>query len=264
MKKKIILIATVALIAVLALSVMLVGCNKHYATPEEIKESGKLVVATSPDFPPFEFLQDGKAVGWDMDIAKIFADKLGVELEILSTEFDSVLSNVQTAKAHIGMAGISYSPARDKDVDFTDPVFDSTQVIMVKQGSSIKSGADLAGKVVGAQAGTVGFAIAKMDENWPTEIGAPASARSYTSGAIAVQDLEAGRIDAVILDILPATQIAANYNDIVILKDVPVFQDAYCFAVGEGNKALVDYLNVIIAEMKSDGTLDRLTAKWIG
>ncbi len=63
MKKKIILIATVALIAVLALSVMLVGCNKNYATPEEIKESGKLVVATSPDFPPFEFLQDGKAVG---------------------------------------------------------------------------------------------------------------------------------------------------------------------------------------------------------
>ena len=265
MKKKLALIATIALVAVLSLTLALAGCkDTKYATPDDIKASGKLIVTTSPDFPPFENLVDGKIVGWDIDVANIFAEKLGVQLEILSCEFDSVLSNVQTGNAHIGMAGISYSPARDKQVDFTAPVFDSTQVIMVKSGSSIKSGADLAGKTVGAQAGTVGYAIASLDPNWEADIGAPASARSYTSGAVAVQDLEAGRIDAVILDILPATQIAAQYSDIVVLSDSPVFSDSYCFAVGEGNKELVDYLNQIIAELKEDGTLEKLTAKWVG
>ena len=94
-------------------------------TIADIKASGELVVATSANFPPFEYKEGSEFVGWDMDIARYFAAKLGVELVVVDTDFDGVLSGVAAGKAHIGMAGISQNPTRDETLDFSDDVFDS-------------------------------------------------------------------------------------------------------------------------------------------
>lgn len=270
MKKIIISILLVAVLAVGAFA--MVGCNDKGitdATPEGIKEYGKLVVATNAYFPPFEYKDvDGKIIGWDMDIAKALADKLGVELVIEDMEFDSVLLAPGVNKAHIAMAGISYSPKRDENLDFSNGVFDSSQVIIVKEGSAINGPFDLAGKKVGVQSGTVGQLLAEMDPDWAGTgddvcLAAPGSVAKFTTGAEAVLALTQDKVDAVIIDKFPAQKFVENYSGTKICETT-VFDDEYAFAVKEGNKELVAWINQALEEMKADGTMEAINKKYFG
>ena len=239
------------------------------STPDGIKAYGSLVVATNAYFPPFEYKDDkGKIVGWDMDIAAALAKKLGVKLVIEDMEFDSVLLAPNANKAHISMAGISYSEKRDETLDFTVGVFNSSQVIIVKEGSSINGPFDLGGKKVGVQSGTVGQLLAQMDEDWAYYEGEaclaePGSVSKFSTGAEAVLSLTQDKVDAVIIDKFPAENFIKNYSGLKIAENT-VFDDEYAFAVKEGNKELVDWLNAAIAEMKADGTMDAINAKYFG
>lgn len=239
------------------------------STPDGIKEYGSLVVATNAYFPPFEYFDDkGNITGWDMDFAAALAKKLGVKLVVENMEFDSVLLAPGTNKAHIAMAGISYSEKRDETLDFTDGVFNSSQVIIVKNDSTITGPFDLGGKKVGVQSGTVGQLLAEMDPDWAGEgddvcLAEPASVSKYSTGAEAVLALTQGKVDAVIIDKYPAEKFVENNAGTKIL-DESVFDDEYAFAVKEGNKELVEWLNAAIAEMKADGTMDEINAKYFG
>ena len=264
------------LVIVLAM-VMIASCVFAFAackgiedsTPEGIKEYGKLVVATNAYFPPFEYKDEkGKIVGWDMDIAAALAEKLGVKLVIKNMEFDSVLLAPNANKAHISMAGISYSEKRDETLDFTQGVFNSTQVIIVTNDSTIKDPFDLEGKTVGVQSGTVGQSLAEMDPDWAGEgddvcLAAPKTVKKFSTGAEAVLDLVKGGVDAVIIDKYPAENFVKN-NEGVKIAEEPVFEDEYAFAVQEGNKELVEWLNKAIEEMKADGTMDEINKKYFG
>lgn len=286
MKKKIVLLTVVAVVAALSLSVILAGCttvDMSKAGPEEIKEYGKLVVATSPDFPPFESLDKaGNVIGWDIDVAKALAEKLGVELEIQKMEFDAVLSSVAAGKVHIGMAGISNTAKRDESVDFSMNVFDSSQMIIVRtDNTSINGPMDLAGKTVAVQAGTIGNWLAEMDEDYAYNfdddgnvlldepiLGAPKTVTKLSSGLMAIQQVKNGQADAVILDKLPAKTIveklnAEGGNQLKIL-DMSVYDDAYAFAIGEGNTALKAWIDEVLTELKEEGFFEELNSKWFG
>ena len=286
MKKKIVLLTVVAVVAALSLSVILAGCttvDMSKAGPEEIKEYGKLVVATSPDFPPFESLDKaGNVIGWDIDVAKALAEKLGVELEIQKMEFDAVLSSVAAGKVHIGMAGISNTAKRDESVDFSLNVFDSSQMIIVRaDNTSINGPMDLAGKTVAVQAGTIGNWLAEMDEDYAYNfdddgnvlldepiLGAPKTVTKLSSGLMAIQQVKNGQADAVILDKLPAKTIVEKLNaeggaQLKIL-DMSVYDDAYAFAIGEGNTALKAWIDEVLTELKEDGFFEELNSKWFG
>lgn len=286
MKKKIVLLTVVAVVAALSLSVILAGCttvDMSKAGPEEIKEYGKLVVATSPDFPPFESLDEaGNVIGWDIDVAKALAEKLGVELEIQKMEFDAVLSSVAAGKVHIGMAGISNTAKRDESVDFSLNVFDSSQMIIVRtDNTSINGPMDLAGKTVAVQAGTIGNWLAEMDEDYAYNfdddgnvlldepiLGAPKTVTKLSSGLMAIQQVKNGQADAVILDKLPAKTIveklnAEGGNQLKIL-DMSVYDDAYAFAIGEGNTALKAWIDEALTELKEEGFFEELNSKWFG
>lgn len=286
MKKKIVLLTVVAVVAALSLSVILAGCttvDMSKAGPEEIKEYGKLVVATSPDFPPFESLDKaGNVIGWDIDVAKALAEKLGVELEIQKMEFDAVLSSVAAGKVHIGMAGISNTAKRDESVDFSLNVFDSSQMIIVRtDNTSINGPMDLAGKTVAVQAGTIGNWLAEMDEDYAYDfdddgnvlldepiLGAPKTVTKLSSGLMAIQQVKNGQADAVILDKLPAKTIveklnAEGGNQLKIL-DMSVYDDAYAFAIGEGNTALKAWIDEALTELKEEGFFEELNSKWFG
>jgi ABC-type amino acid transport/signal transduction systems, periplasmic component/domain len=247
------------------------GCQKSIedASPTGIKKYGSLVIATNATFPPFEYKdENGTIVGWDIDIAKAFADKLGVELVVENMDFDAVLLATTQNKAHISMAGISYNEKRDKTLDFTIGVFDSSQVIIVKNGSTINGPFDLADKVVGVQNATVGQLLAEMDPDWAGEgedvcLAAPAEVKKYPSGAEAVLALTQDKVDAVIIDKFPALEFVKQYAGLKI-ADTTVFDDEYAFAVKEGNKELVDWLNAAIEEMKKDGTMDKINKKYFG
>ena len=286
MKKKIVLLTVVAVVAALSLSVILAGCttvDMSKAGPEEIKEYGKLVVATSPDFPPFESLDKaGNVIGWDIDVAKALAEKLGVELEIQKMEFDAVLSSVAAGKVHIGMAGISNTAKRDESVDFSLNVFDSSQMIIVRaDNTSINGPMDLAGKTVAVQAGTIGNWLAEMDEDYAYNfdddgnvlldepiLGAPKTVTKLSSGLMAIQKVKNGQADAVILDKLPAKTIVEKLNaeggaQLKIL-DMSVYDDAYAFAIGEGNTALKAWIDEALTELKEEGFFEELNSKWFG
>ena len=282
MKKKLLIVIAVVLVAVVA-AVGLTACvDLAGMGPDEIKEYGTLVIATNAEFEPFEYFdKDGKTIiGWDMDIARELARLLGVKVDIQHMEFDSVLSAVSTGRAHIAMAGISINPTRDKTVDFSENVFDSTQMIIVRSDNTdIQDAFDLEGKVVGGQNGTVGLQLAQMSEDWAYDfddegnvlldspiLGKPAQAKGFQSGALAVTDLINGKLDAVILDKYPAEAIvskAENAGKVKILE-TPVFEDAYAFAVSEGNKALADWINSAIAEMKESGFWEQNMTKYFG
>ena len=270
MKKVIGMILAIALVA--ACVCAFAACDKKGitdSTPDGIKAYGSLVVATNAYFPPFEYKDDnGKITGWDMDIAAELAKRLGVKLVIEDMEFDSVLLAPNANKAHISMAGISYSEKRDETLDFTDGVFNSSQVIIVKNDSSINGPFDLGGKKVGVQSGTVGQLLAQMDPDWAGEgedacLAEPGSVSKFTTGAEAVIALTQGKVDAVIIDKFPAENYVKNNAGIKIAEET-VFDDEYAFAVKEGNKELVEWLNKTLAEMKADGTMDAINAKYFG
>lgn len=282
MKKKLLIVIAVVLVAVVA-AVGLTACvDLAGMGPDEIKEYGTLVIATNAEFEPFEYFdKDGETIiGWDMDIARELARLLGVKVDIQHMEFDSVLSAVSTGRAHIAMAGISINPTRDETVDFSENVFDSTQMIIVRSDNTdIQDAFDLEGKVVGGQNGTVGLQLAQMSEDWAYDfddegnvlldspiLGKPAQAKGFQSGALAVTDLINGKLDAVILDKYPAEAIvskAENAGKVKILE-TPVFEDAYAFAVSEGNKALADWINSAITEMKESGFWEQNMTKYFG
>ena len=236
-----------------------------------IKAAGVLVVATNAAFEPFEYIAaDGSYVGWDMDIARAFADLLGVKLEVRNMEFDSVLGAVATGIADIGMAGISYSETRDQTVDFSKGVFNSSQMIIVKSNNTdIKDAYDLEGKVVGAQRGTVGDLLAQLDPEWASDgeggfiLGKPASVKGFGTAAEAVLDLANGRVDAVILDKMPAETIVGKISGVKILEK-SVFDDEYAFAVAEGNAELQAWINEAIDTLKENGKWDEITKKYFG
>jgi polar amino acid transport system substrate-binding protein len=267
------IISILLIIVLLAAGIFaLASCNKGIkdSTPEGIRKYGKLVIATNAYFPPFEYKDPvtGEIVGWDIDIARIFAEKLGVELVIEDMEFDSVLLAPGVNKAHIAMAGISYSASRDENLDFTIGVFNSSQVIIVKNNSTISGPFDLGGKIVGVQNGTVGQLLAEMSPDWAGEgddvcLAAPSTVNKYTTGAEAVLALTTGQVDAVIIDKYPAEKYVSTYADIKI-AETSVFDDEYAFAVKEGNTELVAWLNAAIQEMMADGTFDALNAKYFG
>lgn len=268
MKKAITVV--LSLMVVIACMLSMTACaGIKDSTPEGIKKYGKLVVATNAYFPPFEYKDEaGKIVGWDIEIAQALADKLGVELVVEDMEFESVLLAPGANKAHISMAGISYSESRDEYLDFTVGVFDSTQVIIVKNDSAITGPFDLGGVVVGVQSGTVGQLLAEMDPDWAGEgddvcLAAPGSVQKFSTGAEAVVALTQGKVDAVIIDQFPAQNFVANYAGIKIVEE-PIFEDTYAFAVKEGNKALVDWLNAAIAELQAEGTMDKINEKYFG
>ena len=269
-KTSIVIVATLLIVASLALC--FAGCGTKGKTPAEIKEAGVLIVATNAAFEPFEYLdENGKPTGWDMDIAKAFADLLGVKLEIRNMEFDSVLGAVASGTADIGMAGISYSESRDKTVDFSNGVFNSSQMIIVKSDNTdIEDAYDLAGKVVGAQRGTVGDLLAQLDPDWASDgeggyiLGKPADVKGFGTAVEAVQALAQGSLDAVILDRMPAEAIVDKMSGAVKILKASVFDDEYAFAVAEDNAELQAWINDAIDTLKENGTWDKITQKYFG
>ena len=228
---------------------------------EALVEPGKLIMSTNAAFPPYEMVADGEGVyqgleGIDVEIALAIADKLGLELVIDDMDFDAALMAVQNNSADVMLAGLSYSEDRDEVVDFTDSYATGIQSVIVKEGSDVTM--DNVGEyLIGTQRGTTGFQYATGDYGEEHVIG-------YDNGATAVQELINGTIDAVIIDQQPAEEyVAANADAGLTILPGNWVEEDYCLAVDEGNTALLNALNTALNELKSDGTLDEIVAKYI-
>ncbi len=225
-------------------------------------EDGKLYMATSADFPPYEMIaDDGSYIGIDVEVAAAIAEKLGLELVIEDLGFDAALLAVQNGKSDIAMAGITVTEDRDEVMDFSDSYATGVQVVIVKEGSAIQSIDDLANaEMIGCQKATTGYIYASDT----VENGGYGEdhVTAYDTGALAVMALANGQIDAVIIDNEPAKSFVAANEGLKILDGEWVVED-YAIAVGEGNSALLDAVNGAMAELKDDGTFQSIVDKYI-
>ena len=217
---------------------------------------GVLTMATNAEFPPYEFHDGGEIVGIDVEIAEAIAEKLGMTLEIEDIAFDSIIPEVASGKADIGLAGMTVSEDRLKNVDFSEPYTTASQVIIVKNESDIAGPDDLAGKYIGVQLGTTGDIYASDYEEEGSTI------ERYSKGFEAVQAMMQGKIDAVVIDLEPAKVFVSENEGIKILDEALTVEE-YAIAVKKGNTELVEKLNGALAELKDSGELQAIIDKYI-
>jgi len=238
-----VIISVLALSAVIALS----GCAQ--------KGGGKLTVATNAEFQPFEYMDNNKIIGIDVDIVNEIAKDMGKPVEIKNMEFDSVIPAITTGKDDLGVAGLSKTPDREKSVDFSVPYYTAQNVIIIKASNTAVLGKDsLKGKKIAVQKGTTGDDIA-------TGITGDANVVRFPASTDAITDLKDGKVDAVIIDSFPAQTFVKQNTDLKIVGN-PFSSEQYCIAVKKGNKTLLEQVNKAIKSMQASGMIDKITKKY--
>ena len=247
---------SLALILALILALALCACGKPASTGET------LTMATEGTFPPYEFYDGDKLVGIDVEVAQAIADKLGMKLEVTDIAFDSIIPGVQTGKYDMGMAGMTVSEDRLKDVNFSTSYATGVQVVIVKDGSPITSIDDLfadgANNVVGTQTGTTGFLYA----TWDIEDAGLGTVKSFAKTTDAVEALKNGQVDCVLLDNEPAKALVNANEGLSILDSEYVVED-YAIAIAKDNTELLEKVDGALQELIKDGTLQKIVDKYI-
>lgn len=218
--------------------------------------AGKLTMSTNAAFPPYEMTTDnGDFEGIDIDVAAAVAEKLGLELQVDDMDFDAALLAAQNGKSDMVMAGVTVTDERLKVMDFSDTYAEGIQSIIVPEDSDIATADDLSGKAIGTQRGTTGYIYCTDDFGEDNVI-------AYDDGLTAVQALNNGQVDAVVIDNAPAQEFVAANPGLKIL-DTAYAQEDYAIGVAKGNTQLLDAINGALEELQDDGTLQAIVNKYI-
>ena len=246
-----IVIGAVAIGSIIAV----VNKDKGNENLEETKIE-KLIMVTEAGFAPYEFYDGEEIVGVDVEIAKKIAEKTGKELEIKDTDFDSIINEVKTGKADFAAAGLSITEERLEEVDFSIEYAISKQVIIVKDDSEISNVEGLNGNKVAVQLGTVADLV--LSDEFPE-----VELVQHKKYLLAVEDLKADKVDAIVLDSLPAEEIVKVNPELKILEE-ELLTDKYGIAVQKGNTELLKAINDVLTEMMNNGQINDFTVKFLG
>ena len=216
----------------------------------KLATDGKLTMATNAYFEPWEYYDGENIVGIDPEVAQAIADKLGLELEIMDMDFDSIVTAVSAGKADMGMAGMTVTEERQKNVDFSQTYASAVQAIIVPDGSDIKTADDMEGKKIGVMQGFTG------DLSCTEQFGEDAVVR-FNKSAEAVMALTQGKIDCIVIDNEPAKKIIEANSGLTIL-DSKYSQEDYAIAFAKGNDGLRDAVDAALGELISDGTVEQI------
>lgn len=223
---------------------LLTGCKR---------DDNKLILATEAGFAPYEYYQDGEIVGVDIDIAREIATSLGKELVIKDVSFDFIINEIKSGKSDIGAAGMSITKERLEEVDFSVEYAVSNQVVIVPMDSKITSIDQISNQRIAVQLGTVADSYVNKNYKDATVI----RQKKYLS---MVEDLKAGKVDLIIMDLLPASEIVKSNNGLKILDEY-LFTDKYGMAIKKGNKELLDKVNDVLTRLMSEGKIEEYTIK---
>lgn len=228
-----------------------------------------LKMVTNAYFAPYEYFEGDKIVGIDADIAAAIADKLGMELQIESVAFDSIISNVNSGAADFGMAGMTVTDERKQEVDFTMSYATGKQMIVVTADSAIQSLDDLVaynldddGNVIqdgtvatkiGTQLGTTGALYAEWDGYDVT---------AYATANEAIIALKTGDVECVMIDDAPAQVFVRENTGLKVLETAYIIEE-YAICIKKGNAELLNKINTALYELIEDGTVDTILAKYI-
>lgn len=254
----------VLLVMVFALALAAVGCNSTSDHLSKIKDAGKIVVGTSADYPPFEFVDEaGTTTGFDVELMNEIAKRMGVTVEWTDMPFDSLIAAVQEGKIDASIAAFNYDEERDKTVDFTDAYYTSEDSFVVLEGftGDLSDPMNLANYKVGAQSGTT-------QDGWITD-------NLLTPGLItedkfmryervdqAILDLQAGRIEVLMADYVPAQAYVADFGGLKIVYHGVLSTGPMNIVIPQGDTALQTEINRILKELQADGFVDQLAMKY--
>ncbi len=217
-------------------------------------DDGVLDVGTSADFPPYEYYENDKMVGIDVEIMDALAKELGVEVKMHDMDFNNIIASIQSGKLDAGAAGFTVTEDRKKSVNFTDTINKTKQVIVVRKDSDIENTDGLKDKKIATQLGTVGDMYAKDDFGEENVL-------AFTKVPDAILALENQKVDAVIIDNETAKNFASASSKIKINQSAYV-EEEYAIAVGKNNKELEEKLNLALIKLKDEGVIDQIKAKY--
>lgn len=253
-------LAAIAVIASMAVAATVYAAE---AADVETVAEGKLTVATSPDFAPYEFYsidEDGNPTlaGFDMDFAQYIADYAGLELEVVPMDFDGVLSELAMGNVDIGMAGLSPDPAREDAMAFSDIYYEGGQSFVTIKDNADKfdslEAANSSDVSIGAQTGSIQLTLAQ--ENTPD-----ADIVSLPKVTDIISELISGKLDAAFIETVVAQSYQKNYPELEIVTDVDYDVEGSAIGVVKGNEELLKIVNEAIAAAKEDGSLDQFVAE---
>ncbi|EQM66906.1 MULTISPECIES: cystine ABC transporter substrate-binding protein [Pseudomonas] len=225
---------------------------------QQIKDKGSVKVGLEGTYPPFNFQDEsGKLTGFEVEFAEALAKELGVKVDFQPSKWDGILAALESKRLDLVINQVTISDERKKKYDFSTPYTVSGIQALVRKGNedSIKSAADLAGKKVGVGLGT-------NYEQWLKENAPKADIRTYDDDPTKFQDLNVGRIDAILVDRLAAFEMVEKTGGRLAVAGAPFSRQESGIALRKGDPELLAAIDKAIAKLKADGTLKAISEKW--
>ena len=235
------------------------------ASLDDIKKRGYMIVATEDDYPPFEFVVDGKPMGYDHALLAILRKSAGFEIRQEILPWQGILPGVASGKYDVALSAAVITDERVKSLDFTMPISESTMAYVIRKGdTSIKSIKDLSGKTLGVQQGGASFQVLpELEVELKKTGGKLGNVVQYGAFSEAYQDLVNRRLDAVIHNIVSLSTLVHEKPDVFELGQRVGRKSYAAWAVQKNNKTLVDFLNTFLAQQKANGTFKQLQGQWL-
>lgn len=237
---------------------LVVGCSDE--TNQSKSNEGKKVysVATSADYPPFEFLQDGQIVGFEIDLAHAIAEKLGIEIRIDDMSFDGILGSLISQRADMAISAITPTPERKQAVDFSDEYYSTNRVLVCNELSTVRNITDLAGLTIGVQSGSIYEIYANSDLK---EIAARLTIKSLPRLPELIQELKTHRISCIFLGQKEGEGLIKSTDG---LRLVTIDESTLGFAIAfPKGSDLREKVNQALLQLNADGTIEKLKQKWL-
>lgn len=226
----------------------------------QLVSDGELTVCTHLPYKPFQFNQGGEIVGFDVDLMDLVAEELGVEQKIFDTPFEGIQTgeDLNAGKCDAAAAGMTITEEREEKIDFSEPYFDATQALLVEKGAPYQDLADLEGETLGVQSGTTGEIYA--EENAPEGV----TLRTYEDLALLTSAVKTGQVAAAINDNSVLYPYVQENPDTAVAAEFDTGEQYGVAVKEEGSEALLEVINDVLAEARSDGRYDKIYQKWFG
>lgn len=231
---------------------------------EDEGDDSKFVLGLDASFPPMGFTEaDGSIVGYDIDLAKEVAKRLGLEFEAKPIDWDVKEIELSTGSIDCIWNGFTITDERIKAMSFTEAYLNNDQVLVVRNDGAIKSLADAEDKVIGLQAGSSAEEAVDDNEDFALSV---KDIKYYADNLVALTDLEVGGIDGVVMDSVVANYAIATGNKPLVVLDESLAKEGYGIGFRKDKKgaALRDKVWATLQEMAADGTIAEISTKWFG
>ncbi len=238
------------------------GCKEDSDSWSRIKKEGVFVVGLDDNFPPMGFRgENGEIVGFDIDLANAAAAKLGLKAEFKPVDWDGIVMSLNKGDIDVIWNGLTITDERKEKIAFSPAYMANRQIVVVQKDSEVQTLSDLQGKVVGLQMGS--SSQKALDGNQAVSSSLK-NVRKYSNNTEALLDLEAGRIDAVVVDEIVGRYYIAKKPGIYTVLEENLGHEEYGVGMRKSDAEFVKKLSAAIDELKNDGTADGISKKWFG